>query len=215
VIVHRLISKNSSGGAIRCGAPLAQDDLKPLLSSLAQPAVHDGLILDFAGIEAVNGSYARATVAWLIRCARTHRAAISLRKRNADPWAVKPFAIERIFVQNLAPDVREEIDGLLCQPSFRLPCLEALKVTSAQVSHARLLGHLDRQLRECLARLYEIGGEATTLDLHEQYSGDNVQVTAWNNRLAALHERLLVTRRKDGRSWIYETVTQHLKSYGI
>jgi len=214
VLVYRILSHTQNPSPIRCGAPLGQADIKPLVHEIERRKVAD-LLIDFSGIDAINGSYSRAILGWLIRCATARRSGLRLRRRLDDPWAVRPLPIERIFVHNLAPDVREEIDGLLCQPGIRLPCLEAVTIGSDRVSQARLLGHLDRQLRECLARLYAIGGEGTTLDLHARYSGDEVKITAWNNRLAALYDRLLVDRRKDGRTWIYTTVTQHLKSYGI
>ena len=215
VLIHRLQSSGRRDSEVRCGAPLAQQDMAALRDLLLRGAPTE-LILDFEGIKAINGSYVRASVAWVIRCAIAARKGERASAGDPDPWAIQPIRCERLFVKNLAEDVREEIDGLLRQPSFKLPCLEATQVLpSERISSAVLLGHLDRQLVECLRRLYEAGGSAKAADLHDRYPDDGVQITAWNNRLAALHERLLIARRKDGRFWIYEIITSHLEVYGL
>src|SRR5207247_10001004 len=111
-------------------------------------------------IQAVNGSYVRASVAWLIRCAMAQRRRMSHSIDDADPWRIRPIKIEQLFVQNLTDDVRDEIDGLLRGPDIKLPCLEILAAGRTQITKALLLGHLDRQLASCLHRLYQIGGSA-------------------------------------------------------
>lgn len=218
MLIHRLLPDSPDALRARWGASLAQADIRPVVARFSEFRQPESVILDFAGIEAINASYARASVAWFLRCILASRRGSDSYAGNPDPWAVRPVRIGTFFVTNLSDDVREEIDGLLRQPSFKLACYELLsppEESNGSLAEARLLGQLDEQLYQCLIRLYGEGGKSTASDLQAAYSEDGVQTTAWNNRLAALYERALISRTKDGRSWIYHTNTEDLKNHGI
>jgi hypothetical protein len=218
MFVHRMLLDPSNADPARWGASLAQADIRPLVVRFADSRHPDSVVMDFRGIKAINASYARASVAWFLRCISASRRGSEAFTGNIDPWAIRPLQIKTFFVSNLSDDVREEIDGLLRQPSFKLACFELqspVKADDRPPGMARLLGHLDQQLYQCLLRLYGAGGKATATDLQASFPGDGVQTTAWNNRLASLYERGLVARIKDGRSWIYHTITEDLNNYGI
>jgi hypothetical protein len=193
--------------AFKIGATRGQADIKPLITTLKNSRAEAPVVLNFDGIRAVNASYVRASVAWLIRSGMLARNGVKPSERDSDPI---PLRISQVFVRNLASDVREEIDGLLRQPSFKLSCFEFVSPT-----RLRLLGHLDLALWQCLEALYQCGGEITALGLHRKRRSDGVQTTAWNNRLAALYARMLVDRRKEGRFWVYRTVSKQIEPYGI
>lgn len=218
MLVHRLLPTSSDVPTARWGASMAQEDIRQVVSRFTDLRHPESVVLDFAGIEAINSSYARASVAWFLRCIIASRRGTESFVGSLDPWAVRPLRITTFYISNLADEVREEIDGLLRQPSFKLACYELLSpvvTADSRLGEARLLGHLDEQLYQCLIRLYGAGGKATATDLQTAFSGDGVQTTAWNNRLAALYERALIGRTKDGRSWIYHTNTENLKNHGI
>ncbi len=63
-----------------------------------------------------------------------------------------------------------------------------------------LLGAVDPALKGTLGRVVELG-ELTAADLID--TDRSIGVTAWSNRLAALHQMRLVRRRKDGRRVVY------------
>ena len=196
-ILHRL--DQQSEGEFRFGATWAQGDLKTLLTTLealeGEKLVE--LTLDFSGLKSVNGSYVRATVLWLLRCAMAWRKQVE----EVDPAGdgLRPLPIVKLFVQNLDTEVRDEI-SIVCRDAL-LPCIEV-----SPLGEGALLGHLDRAFSHCLASIQAIGGKGSAQDLHEQIGGE-VKVTAWNNRLAGLYELMLLQRSKVGRFWIYETTT--------
>jgi hypothetical protein len=214
---HLSLLKNPSEGLPKWGASSAQSDITQVKAALGTTATAGGVVLDFAGITAANASYVRASVAWLIRCGMAHHSNTSnYHVSSDDPWGVKPADIGGVFLANVAAEVREEVDSVLSQPGYRLACFEIVEwKPPAIVSRTRILGHLDEQLRQCLFKLYAIGGSGTAADLHARYADEGVQITAWNNRLAGLYERLLLRRKKSGRNFIYHTLSKELDQYGL
>lgn len=214
MIVH-LLRSTSTSSAVRVGAPQGQKDMDPLVKILGNNSRIEAVVLDYKGIQAVNGSYVRATIGWLLNCARIARLGEVPPNVSSDPWAVRSLPIRMIFIQNVSDDVRNDINSFLKNPDVKFPCLEVRSRNKEEIQSAQLVGHLDRQLLECLQRLYAVGGSATASDLYEKYRGDNVQITAWNNRLAGLYERLLVNRQRNGRAWMYQKITNEITDYGI
>lgn len=195
-----------SGPIIRIGATRAQADLNGLLSSIDSSETPCFIALNFSGIDAVNGSYVRASVAWLTRCALLSRSGApdtqsQSRQDSPDPWEIRPLPIRAIFVSNLTQEVREEIDLYFKQE--RLPCLEALQTEGEAVISARILGHLDAQLYRTLNCLHHYGESAVAENLWKTYTDDGIGLTAWNNRLSELFQRLLVYRTKERKFWRY------------
>ena len=196
--------------AVRIGATRGQADIEPLVKQLAGFLTESAVVMNFSGIEAINSSYARASVGWLLRCGMLARGGMLEHPETDGVWAIRPINLAQIVLRNLAGEVREEIDGLLRQPSFKLACFEFRSPGALAI-----LGHLDAALWDCLSKLYDFGGTATAPDLHKHNRREGVQITAWNNRLSALYVRMLVDRRKEGRFWVYRTVSKNIEPYGI
>lgn len=62
------------------------------------------------------------------------------------------------------------------------------------IGHARLVGKLDTGLRVTVMKSVELG-EVTGTELARQIPAENIQGTAWKNRLKDLYERRLLKRR--------------------
>jgi hypothetical protein len=198
MLVHKMRADKAS---TRWGATRAQADLAGFPAAiLAAPEPVD-LLLDFSGIEAVNGSYVRASVGWLLRCALLSRSDTVEEASGTDPWLIRPLGISALFVGNLSTEVRQDIQ--LWLRANRLPCLEALGWTKQEVATASVLGVLDTQLSKTLSCLSSCGGQAVADTLWKQFSDHGIGVTAWNTRLSELYSRLLVNRRKEGKFWRY------------
>lgn len=210
MVIHPLLS---DGTPIRFGASRAQADMEGILEAIRSVGEPAQVILDYSGIEAVNGSYVRATVAWLTRCGITARTGEpQLKVSSGDPWEVCPLPLRSIFVAKLSDEVREEID--LYFKKERLPCLEAVSWNKSQVVRARLYGHLDAQLVRAVECLLALGKEVVAEELWKGFPDDRIGLTAWNNRLSELYQRHMVSRTKEGKFWRYKLEFKEIK-YGL
>lgn len=208
---HSMCGKDSR--PVRIGATRAQDDMGDLPERVERAEIPPTVILDFFGIEAINGSYVRASAAWLLNCSIAARVGEPTRMpRTPDQWEVRPLAIQALFVANLSGEVREEIDLLFKQ--LRLPCLEAVDWDETQVGNVRILGHLDPQLFRALECLESVGNGAVAETLWQRFPEDRIGMTAWNNRLSELYQRHMVSRTKDGKFWRYSLEFKEA-NYGI
>lgn len=200
MLKHSMRRKDSP--PVRIGATRAQDDMADLPQLVAAEKTPPSVVLDFNGIEAINGSYARASAAWLLNCSIAARAAEQASKPiSPDPWEIRPLPIQALFVMNLSDEVREEIDLLFKQQ--RLPCLEAVEWDENEVRKVRILGHLDPQLFRALECLQTAGNGSVAETLWQRFPEDRIGMTAWNNRLSELYQRHMVSRVKDGKFWRY------------
>ncbi|MEQ1749932.1 MAG: hypothetical protein ABL974_10945 [Prosthecobacter sp.] len=198
---------------IRFGATRAQADMEGILEAIRSQTGPVQVMLDYNGIEAVNGSYVRASVAWLTRCGIATRAGEPQPKTPPlDPWEIRALPLRAVFVANLSGEVREEID--LYFKKERLPCLEAISWNGDQVDRVRQLGHLDQQLIRALDCLVSLKNDVVAEDLWKAFPDDRIGLTAWNNRLSELYQRHMVSRAKDGKFWRYSLAFKEVE-YGI
>lgn len=167
------------------------------------------MLFDFTGITHTNTSYIRNGPFWFYACGRLHAGAVEPETNPNDPWRIRPLAVIPM-VANLGAEVREAIDEVFYVRGA--PCLEVVTFDDTGIQQAKLLGALEPKLMLSLVQFCKFGREATAADLHTQFSADgDIGVTAWNNRLAELHEFLLVTRQKQGKFWHYQTVTKEIQ----
>ncbi len=210
MMIHSLLRDKNP---IRFGASRAQADMDGILESIRNQTGAIQIMLDYKGIEAVNGSYVRASVAWFARCGIATRSGEPQPKTPPlDPWEIRPLPLRAIFAANLSDEVREEID--LYFKKERLPCLEALSWKGDQVIRVRLLGHLDQQLARALDCLVTLKKNVVAEDLWKAFPDDRIGLTAWNNRLSELYQRQMVSRAKDGKFWRYSLEFKEVE-YGI
>lgn len=208
-IIHQLLQ---GGPATRWGATAGQTDLGSLAIRTAA-ADSPVVILDFEGIEAANGSYVRATALWMLRCAiEARRGSRDEAAGSRDPWRIHPLAMHGFFLAGLSEEVRHDVTIQLNEG--RLPCLEVVEREGDEIQSVAILGHLDTQLRRTLDCLLEIGEECSAETLCRRFHEDRIGATGWNNRLAELHQRHLIGRRKDGKFWKYYTMFKEV-TYGI
>ena len=193
------------------GATLGQEHVRGLRDELClRPAASFGafetVILDYSGIEHLNGSYFRATYVWLFNCGR--RAALDLGEDESnDPWREVPLPVVP-FVTGLGNDVRAEFELYL--PAIEAPCLEALDWNEEEVACARVLKKLEPTLIRTL-RILSADHPKTAGELCDAHPEEKVNLTAWNNRLMELYRLRLAVREKQGRQWLYRPVFQMLE----
>jgi hypothetical protein len=193
---------------VALGATLGSQHMENLYQSIAKQAIPVGeiIILNFKGIEQVNGSYIKTTALWVFLCGQM---AVNAAKASIPPRHfsdLRPYDLY-VAVSNLAPDVRNEFNDFL-QPR-RIPMLLAKRFNDKNIEEAVLLGHLDDALRMTLEALVK-HGVATAPRLSDLYPNVNITVTAWNNRLNDLHALRLVRRVRSGRSWEYQPLTKKI-----
>lgn len=187
------------------GATAAQMDLSEI-SNLFGTLTTDSIIveLDFRNAQSISGSYLRATVLWCLQAGKAHAEGIQAISSN-DPWAIRPLPLFPVIFAD-HPEIFNEADDLLKQRA--LACLGLRAPDSLPFSSAAILGTLDDFLLSSLKLLSEFG-PCTAQTLKEQ-SKESISTGGWSNRLAALFSHRLVTRVRDGKSWIYQTLTnQH------
>lgn len=190
------------------GATAAQLDLSEI-SKLFSTLTTDSLIvqLDFRDAESISGSYLRATVLWCLLAGKAHAEGIPASVSN-DPWAIRPLPLYPLVIAD-NPEILSETDDLLKQRA--LACLGLNAPAQPPFASAALLGTLDEFLLTTLKLLSECG-PCTAQTLKER-SNETISTGGWSNRLAALIAHRLVTRERDGKSWIYQTLTKHHTSW--
>lgn len=192
------------------GATVGERHMQSVYRRVAQGAILPGscIVLDYAGITGINGSYIKATALWVLTCGQlsaTSSAPLAspVPRHEADPRPCDLF----ICVTGLSPDLEVEFQEFL-KPR-RLPLICALRLQDDSVEEAKLLGHLD----PTLAFTLKAAGQhdmVTAPELHRTFPGDKVTVTAWNNRLNDLHVLRLVRRIRAGRAWKYGPVAKRI-----
>jgi hypothetical protein len=105
------------------------------------------------------------------------------------------------FVADLTVDVRDDLASFLNERGF---VVREVAVMSEHVTHVRFVGDLERVAGQTLEALEKLEA-ASAVELHGIYGHLGIAQTAWNNRLANLHRMRLATRRKQGRSLIYQS----------
>jgi hypothetical protein len=181
------------------GATLGQKHEELITQSLlADSPKSDQLIviLDFNGIEFASASYFKATV-------------LTLAKKIV---SCPPYSEITFFpiLRNLSDEHREEL-SLACR-SERFPSLEVTKFAQKSLAVGRMYGEIENTFKRSLQFLQN-SAPATAVKLAEQSPDEQINVTAWNNRLAELFRLRLATRFKEGRFWKYQPVIKEI-TYG-
>jgi len=158
-----------------------------LFEELWQKAIEapdsDTILIDFSGVSVATSSFLREGI--LVFRDR-------IRRERPDLY---PIPV------NLSADVREELNGLLNQVG------EAMWISSTKqgkgVDGRALLGRIDGKLREAL-NLVEARGATDASSLwHRLSRSEEVGITAWNNRLAALSRQGLIREERVGKKKTY------------
>jgi hypothetical protein len=160
-----------------------------LLAGVAQGEL---VILDFAGVERVSGSWLNAMLIPLIQ------------------WMADPRNNFFPVIQNVRTDWLDELQ--LVTEWHHLGVLVA-KDNRESPRSAELIGPLDLAQRATLGAVLK-HGEVTGAKLERITRSENVQATAWNNRLRDLFEKRLIRRRKAGREQIYFPVVKEVIFHG-
>lgn len=180
--------QESRGGSILAGARegrAAQERL--LVQALAD--FLEVIELDFSGVEAATASYLREAVFGLRAALERHGVRTPLIILNANQVVEEDLAL---VARSLGTSI---VSG------------------SIVAQRGRVLGVLDEAQRETLSALARLG-EASASELHDQVPSDPpVQVTAWNNRLAALASKGVVVEIRRGREKRFRPVLKELE-YG-
>jgi len=148
-----------------------------------EPAVPEPLFLDFAGVNVATASFLRETVL-------AYRDAVRRRRSNFYP-----------VIANANQVVEEELKILVSTGGDVLMlCL----LDENELPHEpRLLGKLDPKQRLTFDLVQKRGVTDAAELMREYGKGENIQKTAWNNRLAALAGLGLVVELVEGRTKRY------------
>lgn len=185
------------------GATAAQMDmakLRPMFSHLGTtPTLVE---FNFSGVVSVSNSYLRATLVWCLLCGKAHAEGQTI-ATVSDPWSIRALPLYPV-VRAGSREIIGEIDDLLKQRG--LACLFVGEPSAPPFQNAAVVGQLDVFLLDTL-RLLASNGPSVAVQLKE-LSNEKITVGGWSNRLAALHAHRLVTRSRDGKSWIYQTLAK-------
>jgi hypothetical protein len=146
-----------------------------------EPREPEALFLDFAGIDVATGSFLRESVLGF----RDH-----VRGRRSNFYPV---------VANAGEAVRDELQELLRPRGGAL--MACVLADDGEVTKVMLIGDLEPKQRMTF-ELVAQRGETDASELKRNH-GDEVQVTAWNNRLTALATLGLVVEITQGRTKRY------------
>ena len=190
------------------GATLAERHMEGVYRGIVENKISKDelIILDFKGIEHVNGSYIKGTVLWLFLCgqmAANPPKAVIPPRHQTEP---RPFPIY-VAATNLSPALLGEFQDFL-EPR-KVPLMLVKKFNADVVSDIALIGHLDPVLRLTLNILAQ-QQKATAPILHGLFQNEKITVTAWNNRLNDLHALRLVRRVRTNRGWEYEPLAKKI-----
>ncbi|PXA03897.1 hypothetical protein DDZ13_09665 [Coraliomargarita sinensis] len=144
-------------------------------------------VFDFEGVKATNASFLKASI---LPCFKEADLAVGKQ--------VYPL------VKNLAHDVEEEIHEI-----FHARKLPIQKILNRDNSFSGILGYIEPYLVDTL-RLLAKTGPSSAPKLRE-IDDSGIGTTGWNNRLNELNALRLATRKKEGRSWIFQAIAKEIE----
>jgi hypothetical protein len=172
------------------GRAMGQAHFGKLCESLARETQGSLVLLDFSGVQNVNGSWLNAAIAPVLAwCARSE---------------IDLFPI----LCNFPPNSRDELElvSRLNNQCFLVAARPEDATTSLE-----LVGPLDSNL-EATVRVVADRGEVTGAELGRKEA--SIGPTGWNNRLRELHERRLLSRRNVGRKQVYSPIAREVVRHG-
>ncbi len=190
------------------GATLGEEHIASANSRIRIAIQEDTLLLlDLSDVLSITPSYLKATLLWALECGRTEaQQKSSLKKTRLGSEPLKLFPAVSGCSLDVASDIHEFFAGR------GLPILHITKRRADRLLAAQVFGSLDPLLFRTLDALVE-KRTATAAELAEQ-SAESISVNGWNNRLADLHLLRLVTRRREGKFWIYAPVAERITLWG-
>lgn len=189
----RFSLKPFSDDGVLATSPLGKKVFSAIIAEIpSAPGSSTPFYLDFVDVEVATTSFLRDSVV-------AFRDYVRLHLRHLYPVPA-----------NLSDAVREELRAFLVDHSDAIPtCNLSAK---GQVTRPEVLGTLDGKQLATLQAVIE-AGETDAPTLAQNASTENVGITAWNNRLAALSLKGLVIETAVGRAKRYRPVLENLK-YG-
>ena len=169
------------------GRSLGRKHYARLCELLSDAPPGEIVLLDFSGVELVTGSWINAMLVPLLR------------------WV----ADERTDFYPIICNARKEwLEELQLVAGFNQLCY---LVASGRLPPrtATLAGSLDPAQRKTLEAVLA-SGEITGAELKRQLPNENIEATAWNNRLRDLHDMRLLRREKRGREQVYSPVVAEI-----
>tara|TARA_R110002049_G_scaffold284015_2_gene464541 strand:- start:1268 stop:1900 length:633 start_codon:yes stop_codon:yes gene_type:complete len=185
------------------GSSAAEADLAQLIKMIQGASRPETLVnFDFSEVEAVNGSYLRATLFWAIRCGQAD-ARNELPVTGGEPVPIRPYPLFPV-VSGCNPEVATEISEFIVPRKVATLLVES--GTLPAIGKARIVGHIDKSLGDTLSLLAAIRG-GTAKDLANA-SSEAITVNAWSNRLLDLYQLRIVHRERSGKFWIYRPLAK-------
>lgn len=194
------------------GRALARADMSSFVGAHPPRGGDQIVLIDFGRIPETNSSYVERTLLWAIDAGRAFAGddPRSLLYLPDSDDAVIPAPVFPIAI-GCSDDVVEEIKAATSKTGR----IAMVATDHDRPSTVRLIGDLERALRETLDRLCSSkglsAGDFHDLTLHRGISGGrDVGVNVWHNRLASLHRLRLACRVKDSRQWRYFAVASEV-----
>jgi len=187
------------------GATQAQKDYQEALKLLPPDSTEALLVWDFSRVTVVTASYLKGTVYLALFCGMLN---VRPEKKHIDaPAGARSLPLFTGVVE-CNDEVEEEINEFFA--GKQLGVLLFAKKAEESTGVARTLGAIDGALSRTLSVLSQLKS-GTAADLAAN-SDESISLNGWNNRLADLYDRRLVSRRRDGKFWIYSTLAERIKS---
>jgi len=169
------------------GRVAGQRDFARICEALVGASAGSIVLLDFAGIPLLSGSWANAAIVPLIK------------------WAMDSQIDLYPVLLNIGT---ESLDDMQLVAEWNHQTYLHAAERRGLPSKATLLGLLDQGQTETLRHVLAFG-EVTGAEL-ERRVDEAVKATAWNNRLKDLYLKRLLRRTKRGREQIYSPVVREI-----
>lgn len=179
----------SGKSKILSGATRGQLFFGKLVTAVTRQAVPQPLFLNYNGVELMTSSFFRAAI-------------LPFRDYCVDKLGLYP-----VLANISSPETLDEIN-VVVEP--KRDAVIICKLSSrGEVSDAQVVGVLDEKQQLTLnAVLEEKEADASILKERHQDPSDEIGITGWNNRLAALVVKGLLIEFKKGRGKLYRPVVE-------
>jgi hypothetical protein len=176
-----------AGASILSGAPKGQLFFAKLVSSVTPTEEPSRLFLDFQGIDLMTSSFFRSAI-------------LPFRDYCVDKLNLYPV------LANVSPDTLDEIDVVLkpIRDAVFLCRLDSRR----RVESARVFGVLDEKQQLTLNAVLDAKEADASILKHRFRKKDDIGITGWNNRLAALVGKGLLIETQKGRVKLYRPVLE-------